>query len=115
MVAVEQLAEGAPSMAKIITNLSSVTTIGLDLAKHIFQIHGVDVCGRAILSKAVRGKDCLVFFPQVPPWPGGPEGLGSAHQWAREPIKPGQDVRIMPAAYVKPYGRKQKNDAADAA
>ena len=53
-------------MAKIITNLSSVTTVGLDLAKHIFQIHDVDVCGRAIVSKGLRRKDVLVFFAQVP-------------------------------------------------
>jgi transposase len=115
MVAVEQLAEGAPSMAKIITNLSSVTTVGLDLAKHIFQIHGVDVCGRMIVSKALRRKDVLVFFAQVPPCLVGLEACGSAHHWARELIKLGHDVRIMPAAYVKPYVRRQKNDAADAA
>jgi Transposase len=115
MVAVEQLAEGAPSMAKIITNLSSVTTIGLDLAKHIFQIHGVDVCGRMIVSKALRRKDVLVFFAQVPPCLVGLQACGSAHHWARELIKLGHDVRIMPAAYVKPYGRRQKNDSADAA
>ena len=59
MVAVEQLAEGAPSMGKPITDLSSVTTIGLDLAKHVFQIHGVDACGRAIVSKALQTRQAV--------------------------------------------------------
>jgi transposase len=115
MVAVEQLAEGAPSMGKPITDLSSVTTIGLDLAKHVFQIHGVDACGGVIISKALRRKDVLVFFAQLPPCLVGLEACGAAHHWARELIKLGHDVRIMPAAYVKPYVRRQKNDAADAA
>ena len=65
-------------MAKIITNLSSVTTVGLDLAKHIFQIHDVDVCGRAIVSKGLRRKDVLVFFAQVPPCLVGLEACVSA-------------------------------------
>jgi transposase len=115
MVAVEQPSEGAPSMAKIITNLSSVTTVGLDLAKHVFQIYGVDACGRVIISKALRRKDILAFFAQLPPCVVGLEACGSAHHWARELLKLGHDVRIMPAAYVKPYVRRQKNDAADAA
>jgi transposase len=63
MVAVEQPLEGAPSMGKPVTDLSSVTTIGLDLAKHVFfQIHGVDACGRVIISKALRRKEVLAFF-----------------------------------------------------
>src|SRR6201984_2837355 len=115
MVVVEQPSEGAPSMAKIITNLSSVTTVGLDLAKHVFQIYGVDACGRVIISKALRRKDILAFFAQLPPCVVGLEACGSAHHWARELLKLGHDVRIMPAAYVKPYVRRQKNDAADAA
>jgi transposase len=102
-------------MRKIITNLSSVTTVGLDLAKHVFHVHGVDVCGRVIVSKALRRKDVLVFFAQLPQCLVGMEACGSAHHWARELIKLGHDVRIMPAAYVKPYVRRQKNDAADAA
>ena len=87
-------------MGKPITDLSSVTTVGLDLAKHIFQIHGVDVCGRMIVSKALRRKDVLVFFAQVPPCLVGLEACGSAHHWARELIKLGHDVRIMPAAHA---------------
>ena len=102
-------------MGKPITDLSSVTTVGLDLAKHVFHVHGVDACGRAIVSKALRRKDVLFFFAQMPPCLVGVEACGSAHHWGRELIKLGHDVRIMPAAYVKPYVRRQKNDAADAA
>src|SRR5262249_30241101 len=98
-----------------ITDLSSVTTVGLDLAKHVFQIYGVDACGRVIISKALRRKDVLVFFAQLPPSVVGLEACGSAHHWARELLKLGHDVRIMPAAFVKPYVRRQKNDTADAA
>src|SRR6201997_4062469 len=93
MVVVEQPSEGAPSMGKPITDLSFVT----------------------IVSKALRRKDVLVFFAQMPPCLVGVEACGSAHHWGRELIKLGHDVRIMPAAYVKPYVRRQKNDAADAA
>lgn len=102
-------------MGKPITDLSSVTTVGLDLAKHVFHVHGVDASGRVIVSKALRRKDVLVFFAQMPPCLVGVEACGSAHHWGRELIKLGHDVRIMPAAYVKPYVRRQKNDAADAA
>ena len=115
MVVVEQPFEGAPSMGKSITDLSSVTTVGLDLAKHVFQVHGVDAFGRVIVAKALRRKDVLGFFAQLPRCLVGLEACGSAHHWARELIKLGHDARMMPPAYVKPYVRRQKNDAADAA
>ena len=102
-------------MGKSITDLSSVTTIGLDLAKHVFQVHGVDASGRVIVAKALRRKDVLAFFAQLPECLVGMEACGSAHHWARELIKLGHDARMMPPAYVKPYVRRQKNDAADAA
>ena len=101
-------------MGKSITDLSSVTTFGLDLAKHVFQVHGVDASGRVIVTKALRRKDVLAFFAQLPECLVGMEACGSAHHWARELIKLGHDARMMPA-YVKPYVRRQKNDAADAA
>jgi hypothetical protein len=66
MVVVEQPSEGAPSMGKSITDLSSVVTVGLDLAKHVFQVHGVDASGRVIVAKALRRKDVLAFFAQLP-------------------------------------------------
>jgi hypothetical protein len=65
MVVVEQPSEGAPSMGKSIADLSSVTTVGLDLAKHIFQVHGIDASGRVIVAKAFRRKDVLAFFAQL--------------------------------------------------
>ena len=102
-------------MGKSITDLSSVTTVGLDLAKHVFQVHGVDASGRVIVVKALRRKDVLAFFAQLPECLVGMEACGSAHHWARELIKLGHDARMMPPAYVKPYVRRQKNDAADAA
>jgi transposase len=110
MVVVEQPSEGAPSMGKSITDLSSVTTVGLDLAKHVFQVHAIDAFGRVIVAK-----DVLAFFAQLPECLVGMEACGSAHHWARELIKLGHDARMMPPAYVKPYVRRQKNDAADAA
>jgi hypothetical protein len=102
-------------MGKSITDLSSVTTVGLDLAKHVFQVHGIDASGRVIVAKALRRKDVLSFFAQLPECLVGMEACGSAHHWARELIKLGHDARTMPPAYVKPYVRRQKNDAADAA
>src|ERR1700730_2744185 len=115
MVVVEQPSEGAPSMGKSITDLSSVTTVGLDLAKHVFQVHAIGAFGRVIVAKALRRKDVLAFFAQLPECLVGMETCGSAHHWARELIKLGHDARMMPPAYVKPYVRRQKNDAADAA
>src|SRR5664279_3306026 len=113
MVVVEQPSEGAPSMGKSITDLSSVTTVGVDLAKHVFQVHGIDASGRVIIAKALRRKDVLAFFAQLPQCLVGMEACSSAHHWARELIKLGHDARMMPPAYVKPYVRRQKNDAAD--
>lgn len=102
-------------MGKSITEFSSVTRVGLDLAKHVFQVHGVDVAGRVVFNKSVRRDKLLAFFSGLPKCLVGLEACGSAHHWARELIKLGHDARMMPPAYVKPYVRRQKNDAADAA
>jgi transposase len=99
-------------VGKLITDLSSVTTVGLDLAKHVFQVHCVDASGRVVVAKAIRRNHLLEFFASLPPCLVGLEASGSAHHWARELIKLGHEVRMMPPAYVKP---RQKNDAADAA
>jgi transposase len=115
MVVVKQSSEGAPSMEKSISNLSSVTSVGLDLAKLVFQVHCVDASGQLVVAKALKRKAVLAFFGTLPPCLVGLEACGSAHHWARELIKLGHDARIMPPAYVKPYVRRQKNDAADAA
>jgi transposase len=100
---------------KSITDLSSITTVGLDLAKHVFQVHGVDASGCVVVAKAIRRNKLLEFFASLPPCLVGLEASGSAHHWARELIKLGHDARMMPPAYVKPYIRRQKNDASDAA
>ena len=102
-------------MGKSITDLSAVTTVGLDLAKHVFQVHGVDASGRVVVAKAIRRNKLLEFFASLPPCLVGLEACGSAHHWARELIRLGHDARMMPPAYVKPYIRRQKNDASDAA
>ena len=100
-------------MGKIITDLSSVTTVGLDLAKHVFQVHCVDASGRVVVAKSVRRNKLLEFFASLPSSLVGLEACGSAHHWARELVKLGHDARLMPPAYVKAYVRRQKNDAAE--
>jgi transposase len=102
-------------MGKSIADLSSVTTVGLDLAKLVFQVHCIDASGRVVVAKAIKRNKLLEFFASLPPCLVGLEACGSAHHWARELIKLGHKARIMPPAYVKPYVRRQKNDAADAA
>jgi transposase len=115
MVVVETTSEGATSVGKPIINLSSVTTVGLDLAKHVFQVHGVDASGCVVVAKAIRRNKLLEFFASLPPCLVGLEASGSAHHWARELMALGHEARMMPPAYVKPYIRRQKNDASDAA
>ena len=102
-------------MGKAEVDLNSVTTVGLDLAKHVFQIHAVDADGKIVFAKSLRRKDVLSFFGSLPPCVIGLEACGSAHHWARELVKLGHDARLMPPNYVKAYVRRQKNDAADAA
>src|ERR1700749_1259278 len=107
--------EGEPPIGKARVDLRSVTTVGLDLAKHVFQIHAVDADGRIVIATALRRRDVLSFFGSLPPCVIGLEVCGSAHHWARELVKLGHDARLMPPNYVKAYVRRQKNDAADAA
>jgi transposase len=79
-------------MGKFITDLSAVTTIGLDLAKHVFQVHGVDASGRVVVTKAMRRNKLLEFFASLPACLVGLEASGSAHHWARELIRLGHDA-----------------------
>ena len=91
-----------------------ITTIGLDLAKSIFQVHGVDVNGRVVIRKSLRRAQMLPFFARLPSCLVGIEACGTSHYWARELIKLGHEVRLMPPAYVKPYVKRSKTDVADA-
>ena len=86
--------------------MSSVTTVGFDLTKHVFQVHAIDAFGRVIVAKALQRKVVLGFFAQLPECLVGMEACGSAHHWARELIKLGHDARMMPPAYIKPYVRR---------
>jgi transposase len=91
-----------------------LATIGLDLAKHWFQVHGVDAAGAAILRKRLKRAEVLAFFQGLEPCLVGMEACASSHYWAREIARFGHTVRLMPPAYVKPYVKRGKNDAADA-
>jgi transposase len=91
-----------------------ITTIGLDLAKSIFQVHGVDATGQVLVRKSFRRSQIVPFFAKLPPCLVGMEACGTSHYWARELIKLGHEVRLMPPAYVKPYVKRGKTDAADA-
>jgi transposase len=92
-----------------------ISTIGVDLAKNVFQIHGVDESGKVVLTRQLRRKQVLEFFGKLAPCLVGMEACGTAHYWARELAKLGHTVRMMPPSYVKGYVKRSKNDAADAA
>ena len=94
--------------------MDEITTIGLDLAKHVFQVHGVDAAGATVLRKQVRRGQMLGFFARLPRCLVGMEACATAHYWARELRALGHEVRLMPAQYVKAYVKRNKNDAADA-
>ena len=107
MVVVEDHQEREPSM-------SEITTIGLDLAKHVFQVHGIDAQGTTVLRKRLRRGQVLAFFSRIPRCVVGLEACATAHYWARELGALGHEVRLMPAQYVKAYIKRNKHDAADA-
>ena len=91
-----------------------VTTIGLDIAKNVFQVHGIDAAEKVVVRKQLRRRQVLEFFKALPPCLVGMEACATAHYWARELTKLGHQVRLMPAKDVKAYVKRNKNDAADA-
>jgi len=94
--------------------MASIVTIGLDIAKSVFQVHGIDGDGQVVVQKRLTRRKLLPFFEGLSPCLVGVEACAAAHHWGRELRKLGHDVRLMPPSYVKPYLKRQKNDAADA-
>jgi transposase len=94
--------------------MQTVTTIGLDIAKSVFQVHGVGAAGQVVIRRQLKRRTVLAFFQQLPPCLVGIEACASSHYWSRELQGLGHTVRLMPPAYVKPYVKRQKNDMADA-
>jgi len=94
--------------------MQSISTIGLDIAKSVFQVHGVDAAGQVVVRRQLRRRHVLAFFQKLRPCLVGIEACASSHHWSRELQALGHTVRLMPPAYVKPYVKRQKNDATDA-
>ena len=91
-----------------------ITTIGLDIAKNVFQVHGIDAAEKVVVRKQLRRGQMMKFFAVLPPCLVGMEACATAHYWARELTRLGHEVRLMPAKDVKAYVKRNKNDAADA-
>ncbi|WP_227340362.1 IS110 family transposase [Sphingopyxis sp. P8] len=94
--------------------MEKIATIGLDIAKSVFQVHGIDAAGEVVVRKRLSRARVVPFFAKLPRCLVGIEACNTSHHWARELIALGHDVRLMPAQYVKPYVKRGKNDAADA-
>jgi len=94
--------------------MQTVTTIGLDIAKSVFQVHGVDAEGHVVIRRQLKRRYVMTFFRKLPPCLVGIEACASSHHWSRELQALGHTVRLMPPAYVKPYVKRHKNDATDA-
>src|ERR1700674_5242348 len=95
-------------------SMQAITTIGLDIAKSVFQVHGVDATGQVVIRRQLKRRYVLSFFQKLPPCLVGIEACASSHHWSRELQALGHTVRLMPPAYVKPYVKRHKNDATDA-
>src|SRR5213080_1023208 len=94
--------------------MQTITTIGFDIAKSVFQVHGVDAGGQVIIRRQLKRRQVVACFQKLPPCLIGIEACASSHHWSRELQALGHTVRLMPPAYVKPYVKRQKNDMADA-
>jgi transposase len=102
-------------MGKSIRNLTAVTRVGLDLAKRVFQVHAVEAKGEIVMARRLTRSQLSPFFAELPPCVVAMEACSSAHHWGRALIALGHEVRLLPPAHVKPYVRRNKNDAVDAA
>src|SRR6201998_1335810 len=94
--------------------MQAVTTIGLDIAKSVFQVHGVDADGQVVIRRQLKRRYVLAFCEKLAPCVIGIEACASSHHWSRKLQALGHTVRLMPPAYVKPYVKRHKNDATDA-
>ena len=94
--------------------MQAIKTIGLDIAKSVFQVHGVDADGQVVIRRKLKRRYVLAFFQKLPTCLIGMEACATSHHWSRELQALGHRVRLMPPAYVKPYVKRQKNDATDA-
>ena len=94
--------------------MQAITTLGLDIAKSVFQVHAVDAKGNVVLRRQIKRRYVLAFFQKLPPCLVGIEACASAHHWSRQLQALGHTVRLMPPAYVTPYVKRHKNDAIDA-
>jgi len=94
--------------------MHGVTTIGFDIAKSVFQVHGIDAIGKVVIRRQLKRRYVLAFFEKLAPCLVGIEACASSHHWSRALQALGHTVRLMAPAYVKPYVKRQKNDAADA-
>src|SRR5947208_14183159 len=93
--------------------MQTITTSGFDIAKSVFQVHGVDAAGEVVIRRQLKRRSVLAFFQKLPPCLVGIEACASSHYWSRELQALGHTVRLMPPAYVKPYVKRQKNDATE--
>ena len=91
-----------------------ITTVGLDLAKNVIQVHGVDERGKTVLKRQLKRDQVASFFANMPACLVGMEACGSAHHWARKLQSLGHEVKLMAPQFVKPYVKTNKNDVADA-
>lgn len=94
--------------------MENIVVVGLDIAKSVFQVHAVDGEGKVVERRQLKRSQMIRFFGELPPALIGIKACGTAHHWARQLAQFGHDVRLIPPAYVKPYVKRQKNDAADA-
>ena len=86
--------------------MQSISTIGLDITKSVFQVHGVDAAGQVVVRRQLRRRHVLAFFQKLPPCLVGIEACASSHHWCRELQAPGHTMQLMPPAYVKPYVKR---------